>query len=276
MKFSELPYHRPDLETLRKELTAVLERFQAAPDSATAEAAYLEMDRVFGRYLTQQVIASIRRDIDTRDPFYEGEKAWYNQVGPELQPLRKAWVRATLDSPFRSQLEKVYGATSFLNNELSLKTFAPEIIPDLQLENQLVSAYTRLLASAQIPFEGGVYTLAQLAPFKEDADDARRLAAWEAEGRWYRDHSEELDSLFDRLVQVRDKMGKALGFGGYTGLGYCRMQRSCYGEEEVARFREAVRKYLVPVAEEIYRTQAKRLGKEYPMNFADNALTFRS
>lgn len=54
MKFSELPYHRPDLETLRKELTAVLERFQAAPDSATAEAAYLEMDRVFGRYLTQR------------------------------------------------------------------------------------------------------------------------------------------------------------------------------------------------------------------------------
>ena len=124
MKFSELPYHRPDLETLRKELTAVLERFQTAPDSATAEAAYLEMDRVFGGYLTQQVIASIRRDIDTRDPFYEGEKAWYNQVGPELQPLLKAWVRATLDSPFRSQLEEVYGATSFLNNELSLKTFA--------------------------------------------------------------------------------------------------------------------------------------------------------
>ncbi len=64
-------------------------------------------------------------------------------------------------------------------------------------------------------------------------------AAWRpggGGGRWYRDHSEELDSLFDRLVQVRDKMGKALGFGGYTGLGYCRMQRSCYGEEEVARF----------------------------------------
>ncbi len=71
------------------------------------------MDRVFGRYLTQQVIASIRRDIDTGTPSMRGEKAWYNQVGPELQPLRKAWVRATLDSPFRSQLEKVYGATSF-------------------------------------------------------------------------------------------------------------------------------------------------------------------
>ena len=276
MKFSELSYQRPDLKTLRRDLTAVLDRFQTAPDYDTAESAYLEMDRVFGRYMTQQVIANIRRDIDTRDPFYEGEKAWYNQVGPELQPLRKAWVRATLASPFRSQLEKTYGTTSFLNNELSLKTFSPEIIPDLQLENQLVSSYTRLLASAQIPFEGKVYTLAQLAPFKEDPDDGRRLAAWEAEGQWYRDHGEELDTLYDRLVQVRDKMGRALGFDGYTGLGYCRMQRNCYGEKEVAQFREAVRKYLVPVAEEIYRAQAKRLGKDYPMNFADNALTFRS
>ena len=114
MKFSELSYQRPDLKTLRRDLTAVLDRFQTAPDYDTAESAYLEMDRVFGRYMTQQVIANIRRDIDTRDPFYEGEKAWYNQVGPELQPLRKAWVRATLASPFRSQLEKTYGTTCSL------------------------------------------------------------------------------------------------------------------------------------------------------------------
>ncbi len=57
------------------------------------------MDRVFGRYLTQQVIASIRRDIDTRDPFYEGEKAWYNQVGPSCSPCARPWVRATLTVP---------------------------------------------------------------------------------------------------------------------------------------------------------------------------------
>jgi len=44
----------------------------------------------------------------------------------------------------------------------------------------------------------------------------------------------------------------------------------------VEKFRAAVVKYLVPVADRIYREQAKRLGKEYPMNFADNALEFRS
>ena len=35
-------------------------------------------------------------------------------------------------------------------------------------------------------------------------------------------------------------------------------------------------KYLVPVADRIYKEQAKRLGKQYPMSFADNALEFRS
>lgn len=49
MKFSELSYQRPDLKTLRRDLTAVLDRFQTAPDYDTAESAYLEMDRVFGR-----------------------------------------------------------------------------------------------------------------------------------------------------------------------------------------------------------------------------------
>ncbi len=42
------------------------------------------------------------------------------------------------------------------------------------------------------------------------------------------------------------------------------------------KFRAAVVKYLVPVADRIYRRQAERLGKQYPMSFADNALEFRS
>jgi M3 family oligoendopeptidase len=54
------------------------------------------------------------------------------------------------------------------------------------------------------------------------------------------------------------------------------MGRNCYTKEDVEKFRSAVVKYLVPVADEIYRQQAKRLGKEYPLSFADAALSFRS
>ena len=85
-----------------------------------------------------------------------------------------------------------------------------------------------------------MYTLSQMTPFKTDADDARRLAAWKAEGQWYKDHQQELDSLYDQLVHLRDGMGKKLGYEGYTTLGYYRMGRNCYTKEDVEQFRAAV------------------------------------
>ena len=115
-----------------------------------------------------------------------------------------------------------------------------------------------------------------MPPFKTDSDDARRLAAWKAEGQWYKDNQERLDGIYDELVALRDRMGRKLGYEGYTELGYYRMERNCYDKKDVEKFRESVVKYLVPVASEVYKKQAKRLSKDYPMSFADNALAFRS
>ena len=39
------------------------------------------------------------------------------------------------------------------------------------------------------------------------------------------------------------------------------MGRNCYDRNDVEKFREAVVKYLVPVAASIYEKQAERLGK---------------
>ena len=89
------------------------------------------------------------------------------------------------------------------------------------------------------------------------------------------DNQASLDGIYDELVHLRDAMGKKLGYEGYTTLGYYRMGRNCYTKADVEKFRDAVVKHLVPVADGIYRAQAKRLGKEYPMSFADNALQFR-
>ena len=77
-------------------------------------------------------------------------------------------------------------------------------------------------------------------------------------------------------MKLRDAMGRKLGYDGYTELGYYRMGRNCYTKQDVEKFRAAVIKYVVPVAASVYEAQAKRLGKTYPMTFADNALSFRS
>ncbi len=276
MKFSEMPYQRPDPEAVKQQLAALTERLKAAKTYKEANAIFLEKEEQGKLVETMGTLASVRHSIDTRDAFYEEENTFWDSFGPEIAEYEHAWTEAMLASPFRADFAKEYGDLMFINAEIDQKAFSPEIIPEMQKENELVTEYEKLLASAQIPFEGGVYTLSQLSPFKTCADDEKRLAAWKAEGQWYKEHQERLDAIYDELVHLRDAMGKKLGYSGYTELGYYRMGRNCYTKADVESFRAAVQKYLVPVADKIYREQAKRLGKDYPLSFADAALSFRS
>ena len=276
MKFSEMPYTRPELDDMIATVKKLTEALKAATTYEEARAVFIEMDQEERHVMTQSTLASIRHSIDTRVEFYKEEYKYWNQALPQLQEYQQQWTLALMESPFRKDFEEEFGTILFVNAELELKSFSPEIIPELQQENDLAQEYENLLASAQIPFKDGVYTLSQMTPFKNSIDDEERLAAWKAEGQWYKDHQADLDRLYDELTKLRDTMGRKLGYDGYTQLGYYRMQRNCYTKEDVEKFRHAVREYLVPVADRIYRLQAERLGKEYPMSFADNQLEFRS
>lgn len=276
MKFSEMPYSRPDMEAGKKNMEELTNGFKNAKSYEEARELFLRKDALMKKLATMATICSIRNSIDTRDEFYDAEENFFNNAMPEFEEYCKAWDLAMIESEYRADFEAEFGKKMFTGIEIDLKTFSPDIIPELQQENELVNEYRKLTASGKIEFEGETYALTQMGPLKTDPDDERRLKAWKADGQWYKDNQAKLDEIYDKLVHLRDTMGKKLGYEGYTTLGYYRMGRDCYGKEDVEAFRAAVVKYLVPVADSIYRAQAERLGKSYPMSFADNALEFRS
>ena len=274
--FKDMPYERPDLEAAKAAMTEVTEALKNAKSYEEAKAAFLREEELSAHFATMFCLSYIRHSIDTRDSFYDGEQQFFNSAMPEMAEYQQLFTMAMLNSPFRRDFEEEYKGPMFLNAEIELKSFSPEIIPEMQKENELTQEYEKLLASAQIPFEGEIYTLSQLIPFKTDPDDARRLAAWKAEGKWFKDNQAELDRLYDELVHLRDAKGRKMKYDGYTQLGYYVMGRNCYGKEDVEKFREAVVRYVVPLADRLYRKRAKDLGVQYPLNFADAALSFRS
>lgn len=276
MKFKDMPYERISVESIKVEMKTLIQRLKEAKDFEEADALFLENEKLQGHVFTMSSLAQVRHSINTKDKFYDEEENYWNNAYPQIQEFNQEWTKALLDSPFKDNFAKKYGNIMFLNAEIDLKTFSPEIIPMLQEENELCTAYEKLLAGAQIPFEGKIYTISQMSPFKNDKDDARRLAAWKAEGQWYKDNQAELDRLYDKLVHLRDQMGNKLGYADFTELGYYRMRRNCYDKQDVQKFREAVQKYVVPVAAKIYERQAERLGKSYPLSYADAAIEFRS
>ncbi len=276
VKFKEMSYARPDTEKVRAELKELVEALKGAASYDEAKEIFLKEQNIEKHIMTMETLATIRHSIDTRDPFYDEEEAFWNNTMPQLREYLQQWTAAMLESPYRADFAREYGQVMFTNAEIEMKAFSPEIIPEMQQEAELVTEYMKEIASAQIPFRGGTYTISQLSPFKNDADDEIRLEAWKAEGAWYKEHQEVLDTIYDKLVHLRDTMGRKMGYEGYTRLGYYRMERNCYTKEDVEKFREAVRKYLVPAADRIYREQAERLGMAYPLSFADAQLEFRS
>lgn len=274
MKFADISYTRADFDAAARFYASAAERLSAAGSFEEAEAVFLEVEDFSAKFDTALTVANIRHDIDTRDEFYDAEVAYIDEHAPELEEYVQRWQDALLKTPYRAAFEEKYNRVMFLNAEIDARTFLPEIVPELQRENALTTEYSKLLAGAQIPFEGGVYTLSQLTPIKQDADASRRAAAWAAEDAWYAEHAESLDAIYAELVTLRDKMGRKLGHDGYIPLGYDRMQRNCYDKADVERFRAAVVDYIVPIAYSVYETVAKRLGKSLPMGYADCAMWF--
>ena len=276
MKFSDMKYTRPDIEKIGEETKKIVERIENAACFDDVDRAFIDFCDISSDIETDMSLAYVRHSIDTKDEFYDKENDYADEISPQISELANSVNMALFNSPFRADFNAKYGDILMKNIEIELKSFSPETVSDMQEENKLVSEYDKLIASAQIPFEGGTYTLSQLSPFKQDADNMVRLNAWKAEGNFYIENGEKLDEIYDKLVEVRTRIAKKMGYKNFVELGYYRMGRNCYGAEDVKKFREAVVKYIVPIADGLYREQAKRTGLKYPLNHADKQLEFLS
>ena len=94
MKFSEMPYERPDLEGLKQTLAGLTQRLEAAASYDEARAVFLEKEEVERHIDTLATLANTRNNIDTRDEFYDGEARFWNAASPELASIRRH-MRAT-------------------------------------------------------------------------------------------------------------------------------------------------------------------------------------
>ncbi|MER1998349.1 MAG: M3 family oligoendopeptidase [Lysinibacillus sp.] len=273
LKFQQFDYKRLNIEDIKQTLRRLIDEMKSASTADEQVEIIEKINKVRDTFSTQMTLVEIRASINTNDEFYQAERDFYDDASPELEEVITEFYEALTTSRFRDVLEERWGAQLFALADNQLKGFKPEIIELMQKENKLTSQYSKLIASAQIEFDGKTLTLAQLAPYAESTDRNVRKAAKEASAQFFTDHSEELDRLYDELVKVRHEMAVKLGFNNYVELGYVYMNRIDYNAEMVANFRQQVADYIVPVANKLYERQAKRIGVEKLKHY-DEGLNF--
>jgi len=177
MKFSEYTYERPDYAAYKEKAEAVIARLATAATGAEAATATETMTALMANLDTQSQLSQIRYSISTKDAFYEAEDQYWNEYNPLFTEIHTGYYRAVLASSHRQELEEVLPRTFFKMAQFQLDAFDPAVISLLQKENELSSAYQKLVASAKIAFDGKELNLSQLGPYQQDPKRETRKAA---------------------------------------------------------------------------------------------------
>lgn len=273
MKFSEMPYTRVDMNKVEETYKDLIARAKNAKSGEELFAVHQERYQFMGDVATNMTLAHIRHDIDTSDEFYTAENDYYDEVSPLLENYDNMYSKVLFESPHRAYMESKIGKVPFKNIEIALKAFDEKLIPLMQEENVLSSRYTKVIASAKIPFDGEVYNLSLMGKFMTSNDRDVRKRAWKAVSEFFMTVADELDEIYDSLVKNRTAQAKMLGYENFVELGYYRMNRNCYDKAMVENFRKQIKEVFVPFAEKLHEERKARLGID-ELKYYDNGVYF--
>ena len=273
MKFQDYKYERPNYGEIKKSFLDLVNKIKTADNYKDQHTYIMELNNTRKHIETMSTLASIRNSINTADEFYEKETQYWDEYGPLYTELNSDFYKVIVNSKFKENIINDFSEQFYKICEYSLKSFSPEIIPDLQEENKLMSRYTKLLASAKINFNNEELNLSGLYKYMLSQDRKEREESSKAYYNYFEIHEEEFDEIYDNLVKVRHDMAKKLGFNNFTELGYIRMDRTDYNPKMVVKLRKQVLEYIVPLCNKLYEKQAKRLSLD-KLTYIDENLEF--
>jgi M3 family oligoendopeptidase len=265
--FAGLEYVRPDFDRLEKECARMAESIKNAESFEEIRELLILREKWQSEIDTMCSIAYIRNTLDTTDEFYEKEIEFIDERSAAANVFVIEVSKALLSCKFKEDITAEYGPEYLVIEQRSVDQFREELVPYLQQEAKLTMRYQKLMATAQISFDGKVLNLYGIQKYFENPDRAVRKAAFKAYSDFYRGNEEEMEEIFAELVKIRNEMGRALGYDNFIPLGYIQQGRSDYGQQEVAAFREQVRREIVPLCEKLYKAQAKRIGVDRIMAY---------
>ena len=238
--FKELKYTRPDLDKFTETVKAVRLRLMTAKTIEAADEAISEYEIAISSFDTQYALCQILHDLDTSNEFYNTELEFFDEATARVQELSSAVLSGLLTAPCADSLKVKYGPMIFRKARNQKEIISSEVIDDLTEESKLENEYSQKQSEV-------------------------RREAHIALDKYYMSRKDTYDIIYDNLVKVRTEAARKLGYESFTELGYKRMERYDYTREDVASFRENIKRYIVPLTVQIRKLQKERLGVDQLM-----------
>ena len=273
MKYSEYPYERIDLDKFKNKIELMINDFSNAESPEKQIKIIQEYQEIQKEYHSFGSIAHLNYARNTKDKKAIEENKFYNEVGPEVAAIDNKFTKAINSSKFKKNLLEKFGDHYFELISMELKSFDSKLVKLMKEENELRNNYRSLLAGAEIEYKGETLNLTGLSPYMQDTDRKTRKEAYTLMNDFFKMNEQELDSIFDKLVKLRNEKAKILKFDNFIPLGYLNMNRSDYGSAEVSEYRKQIVKHIVPLVNKINQKRKDILG--YNEMFVYDTLYFK-
>jgi len=141
-----------------------------------------------------------------------------------------------------------------------VELFRDENVP-LQTElSKLSQKYDQVCGAMTVEFEGKERTLPQMGRYQESLNRSQREAAWRTvSGRRLGD-AQTINTIYDEMVRLRDRVGRNAGFENFTGFAFKAKHRFDYGPGQCFAFHEACEKRIAPLVRRLDEQRRASLG----------------
>lgn len=205
-----------------------------------------------------------RRYVDkschTDDPEIEKRYLQHIEDLERIYPLDFRLQKKLLDCPFNAELDPQKYGTLLRNWRAEVEIFRDENMPIETQISRLENEYNNTVGQMMIHFRGSDYTPQQMDRFQQDPDRSTRQEAWEAVANRRLEDREKIDSIYEKLLPLRQKIANNAGLQSYRDYAWKANKRFDYTPEDCLKFADAIEQYCVPLVTKLNEQRGSDLG----------------
>ena len=231
--------------------------------AAGAEEWLRDLSELLSAVLEERSVRYIRMTCDTADKEYErAYLEFVEKVEPKLKLAVQKLMRKLIESPAADRLpeDRYFVLLRSFRNRVEL--FREENVPLEVEEEKLTQHYRKITGAMTVTVGGKELTLQQAAKYLEDPDRDVRRDVWEKISERRLKDRDELDGLFDELLELRRRIAANAGFGNYRDYAFRKRERFDYTPDDCAAFHAAVERHVVPLLVRLQERRKRDLGVE--------------
>ena len=202
----------------------------------------------------------IRQTCDTANTgLINALQFFITEIQPKLAEYGNELDKKAVESKYLNELTDQGFSITIRGMKKAIELFREENIP-LQTEMQTEERrYGAIAGAMTVTLDGEEMTLQKASDRLQSTDRAVREEAWHAVAeRRYQDH-DALDALLNRLVTLRDQVGKNAGFDNYRDYMFAAMGRFDYTPQDCFNFHASVKEAVVPLLNDMASSRKSAL-----------------